>query len=218
MSVGQARAAVAVWVAVWAVPLVCGGDMLALWRGRGTAVGGKCVCGDGERLQQLVPQMPPAPVFGGERAGVRLIHDDQFRARAYELIPSPAGFDILRRDDNKRVQIEERLRHRRATFQPGGGGGQHKFGLNVKLVPQLALPLLGQRRRAKHRQALNFTAGKQLTRHQSGLNGLANTDIIRDQEPDGLDTQRHEQRDKLVRTRPDRYTTKGTKRGGTIPQ
>jgi len=71
----------------------------------------------------------------------------------------------------------------------------------VELVPQLALPLLGQRRRAKHRQALNFAAVKQLTRHQSGLNGLANTDIIRNQQAHRVQFEGHQQRHQLIGAR-----------------
>jgi hypothetical protein len=49
-----------------------------------------------------------------------------------------------------------------AALEAGGGAGEHELGVEVELLGELALPLLGQVRRAEHGEALGFAAVEQL--------------------------------------------------------
>ena len=61
---------------------------------------------------------------------------------------------------------------------------------------------------------LNFAPVQQLTRNQTGFNGLADAHIISDQQADGIEPERQQQRHKLVRARLNGDARKGTKRPG----
>ena len=60
---------------------------------------------------------------------------------------------------------------------------QQKLRVDAELVPELALPLRGQLRRAQHRQPLRVAGGQQLGGDQSRLDRLADTDAVGDQQP-----------------------------------
>ncbi|OQA17879.1 MAG: hypothetical protein BWY63_02230 [Chloroflexi bacterium ADurb.Bin360] len=89
------------------------------------------------------------------------------------------------------MQIEERLPYRRPTFQPGGSACQHQFRLDVEFLGQLALPLFGQMRRTEHRQPLHLAAIQQLAGDQPRLDGLADADVVGDEQAHGIEAQRH---------------------------
>ena len=65
-------------------------------------------------------------------------------------------------------------------------------------VGQLPLPLLGQRRAAQHGQPGRVALVEQLGGDQAGLDGLADADVVGDQQPDRVLPQRHQQRHELV--------------------
>jgi len=131
-------------------------------------------------LDQFVTQV--AALLLSEGAGVCFIHDHQFGAGAFEIVTFALGLDKLGRNDREGIEIKDGLiQTAQSAFQARGSGGQHQFGIDMELVAQLRLPLLGQLRRAKHRQAFDFAAVEQLARHQSGFDGFPDADIVRDQ-------------------------------------
>ena len=66
---------------------------------------------------------------------------------------------------------------------------------------KFAGPLLDEMGRAQDREAIRLAAVDQLAQDQSGLDRLADADIVGDQQPHDRKAQRHEQRHKLVGTR-----------------
>ena len=84
------------------------------------------------------------------------------------------------------------------ALEAGDGAGQDQLGVDVELVAQLGLPLLGEVRRAEHGQASRLAAVEQLAGDQAGFDGLADADVVGDQEPNRVELQRHQQRDELV--------------------
>ena len=70
--------------------------------------------------------------------------------------------------------------------------------MDAELAGQLLLPLLGERGAAQHGQAARVALLQQLGRDQAGLDGLADADVVGDQQPDRVLPQRHQQRDELV--------------------
>jgi hypothetical protein len=87
----------------------------------------------------------------------------------------------------------------------------------MKLVPQLGLPLIHQVWRTNHGKAGRLTPVAKFTRDERGFNGLADTNIVGDEQPDGILAQGHQERDQLIGTRLDGDTGKATERAGGSP-
>ena len=159
-----------------------------------------------ERLEQLVA-LVAATRGRAERERVRLVDDHQLGTGAHEVLAAAVGLDEVRGDDDVRVLFEERAADRQAALEPLRGRGQDEFGVEVELRPQLVLPLLGEVRRAEHGEPLRVAAVQQLASDQCGLDGLADADVVGDQQPDGIELERHQQRHELVGARLDRDAT-----------
>ena len=65
------------------------------------------------------------------------------------------------------------------------------------------LPLLGKMRRAEHGQPPDLAAIQQFAGDDRRLDGLADADVVGDQEPHGVELERHHQRHELVGPRLD---------------
>ena len=79
------------------------------------------------------------------------------------------------------------------------GGRQHQLGVDVELVAQLAPATARPVRAGRARPGrLALALGEQLGGDQAGLDGLADADVVGDQQPDGVLPQRHQQRHELV--------------------
>ena len=158
----------------------------------------------GQVAQQLVALVArPLAAAGAGDAVVRLVDDDQLGAAEQELVAAPVGLDEVGGDDDVGVAVEQRLVEHQAAFEALDGAGEDERGVDAELVAQLALPLLGERRGAQHGQPLHGALGEQLGGDQSGLDGLADADVVGDEQPDDVLAQRHEQRDVLVAARAD---------------
>ena len=112
---------------------------------------------------------------------MRLVHDHELRAGAHEIVAPPVGLDVIERDDEGGVVIEERLVDRQPAFQPGDGAGAHDLGGDVELARQLGLPLVAEVRRAEDGQAADLAAIEEFAGDQRRLHGLADPHVIRDQ-------------------------------------
>ena len=64
---------------------------------------------------------------------------------------------------------------------------QDELGVEVELVAQLGLPLLGEVRRAEHGEPLDLAAVEQLAGDQQRLDRLADADVVGDQEADRVE-------------------------------
>ena len=111
---------------------------------------------------------------------------------------SAGALDEVGGHDDVAEPVEQGLALQQPAFQPADRAGQHQLGVDAELRGQLPLPLLGQRRAAQHRQAGRVALLQQLGGDQAGLDGLADADVVGDQQPDRVLPQRHQQRDELV--------------------
>ena len=102
----------------------------------------------GQQRVALLTRAAAARARPGE--AVRLVDDDELRAGADELGAAAVGLDVLGRDDDERVGVEQRLADAEPALQAARGRGEDDLGVDVELLAQLALPLLGQVRRAEH--------------------------------------------------------------------
>jgi hypothetical protein len=76
------------------------------------------------------------------------------------------------------------------------GGDGH--GADVEARLELAHPLLHEVRRAQHGERLDVAAVEQLAGDERGLDGLADADVVGDEQAHGIELERHQQRDELV--------------------
>src|SRR5439155_12459711 len=84
-----------------------------------------------------------APATVGVGAAMRLIHDHEPWAGTQELVPPAFRLDEVCGDDEIGIAVEDRLPHAEPPFQPGGSAGEDGFGLDVELLGELGLPLVG---------------------------------------------------------------------------
>ena len=152
----------------------------------------------GQAGDQLVAEHPGPAAGAVGHAGVRFVDDQQVRAAMPELFPQPGALDEVGGHDDVAEPVEQGLALQQPAFQPADRAGQHQLGVDAELRGQLPLPLLGQRRAAQHRQAGRVALLQQLGGGQAGLDGLADADVVGDQQPDRVLPQRHQQRDELV--------------------
>jgi len=134
-------------------------------------------------------------------ARVGFVDDDQVGTGAQKLVASPVGLDEVGRHDREREPFEDGLTADALAFQAADRARQHQFGLQAELGAQLAGPLLGQRRAAQHRKPAGVPDSQQFDCDEGRLDGLADADVIGDQQADGILPQGHQKGHELVGAR-----------------
>ena len=169
----------------------------------------------GQPAEQLVPLMP-APA--GRDAGVRLVDDHEVGARLQKVVAPLPGLDVVETDDGVRMHREDAHAGRNAPFEtpraPGGDG----CGADVEANVELRDPLVHQMRGAEDDCALDVAAVEQLARDEQGLDGLADPDVVGDEQAHRVELERHEQRHELVGARLHRDLSEAPKRPRAPPQ
>ena len=127
-----------------------------------------------------------------------LVHDDQLGALQGEVLGTARGLDEVGRDHGVGVTLEDRHPKRQVALQTLDGAGQHQLGIDVEFLGKLALPLLRKMRRAQHGEALEFTPIQHFACDKRGFHGLADADVVCNQEPDGIQLERHHQWHQLI--------------------
>ena len=134
-------------------------------------------------------------------AGVCFIDDNKIRTGPGEPIPTFLGFDVVKADHRERIGIEKGLRQWEVALQtcrsPGGDGN----GIDPEAILQFCDPLVHEVRRAENRKRIDFSAIHQFAEDQTGFDGLADADVVGNQQPRDLKPKGHEKRDQLVRPR-----------------
>ena len=148
-----------------------------------------------QALQQLEAQLL-AGTAG--RAGVGLVDDDAPGRDGQEVFAVALALDVVQAHHHHGVVVEQAHAMRKLAFQPAGAGGGERHGGHVEALLQLALPLLDQVRGAEHGHALDFAAVHQFAHDERGFDGLADADVVANQQAHGGQAQRHQQRHQLV--------------------
>ena len=141
---------------------------------------------------QAVPQVTAAAFVLVEGDGVGFVDDDQFGGGPHELVAPATGLDVVGGDHHEGIKVEKGLANGRVPLQPGDCGRKDQLCLDVELLGQLFLPLLGQVGRAKHGQAPHFTPVQELAGDQAGLNRLANAHVVGNQKAHRIELECHE--------------------------
>ena len=88
----------------------------------------------------------------------------------------------------------------------------------MELLAQLLLPLLGQVRRAEDHEPVGLAAVQQLAGDEAGLDGLADADVVGDQQAHRVQLEGHQQRDELVGARLDGDAAEGAEGAGAAAE
>ena len=145
-------------------------------------------------------------------AGVGFVDDDQVGAGPQEVVAVSVGLDEVHGHDRDRVRLEDGRADRKIALQSCGGRGEHQLGVQMELLVEFSLPLLRQVRGAEHRKSGGVSGGEQFLGDEPGFHGLADADVIRDEESHGVELERHEQWDELVGARLDGDVTETPER------
>ncbi len=149
----------------------------------------------GQLLEQRVTQMR---AVAGRRAGVGLVDDHQLGAGAGEFVAPLLAFDVVQADHGDGMLLEQAHADRQAALQTRGAGGGDRHRREVEAFGQFPDPLLDQVRRAEHGKALDLAAVEQLAGDQQRLDGLADADVVGDQQAHRVELERHQQRHQLI--------------------
>ena len=166
----------------------------------------------GELRQKFVPLMSGAASLGGRRASVGFVHDDEIRAGAQEVVAAAVGLDEVHRDDDKRMRVEDGLVGAQIFFETARRARKDQFDRDVEFGRELLLPLLGEVRRTQHAQPGDLATVEHFPRDQTSFDRLADAHVVRDEQPYGIEFERHEQRHELIRARLHREPPERTKR------
>ena len=152
----------------------------------------------GHAPQELVALLAAPADAPGEGAAVRLVHDHEFGAPHRKILGAAPCLDEVGGHHGERVPVEDGDAERQVALQALDGARQHELRLDMELLGKLALPLLGQVRRAQHGDAADLGAVEQLAGDEACLDGLADPDVVGDEHAHRVEPERHHQRHELV--------------------
>ena len=112
------------------------------------------------------------------------------------------------------MNLEQRLVRAQTPLQAGGRSSAHDLGVDAELLREFLLPLLAQVGRAYDCEPLDLSAIEEFPGDQPGLDGLADADIVGDEQPHRVELQRHEQRHELIGARFDIEVAEAPERPG----
>lgn len=94
--------------------------------------------------------------------------------------------------------MEDAVADGQVALQPRGAVGGDGHGAEVKARLELGGPLIDEVRRTQDGEAGDVAAIEELARDESGLDGLADANVVGDEQTHHVELERHQQRDELV--------------------
>ena len=165
-----------------------------------------------EESEALLPALVRAD------AGVRFIHHDERRTGAGEAFAPTIGLDVVEADHGVGIGLEQRLRGWEIALQASGGGSCDGNGIEIEFCFQLPGPLLDEMRRAEHREPIRLAAIDQLAQDEATFYGLADADIVGNEQAHRGEAKRHKKRHQLIGTRLKTQTGRRPERTRAAPQ
>jgi hypothetical protein len=132
--------------------------------------------------------------------GMRLLDDDELWAGSQELGATTIRLDVVERDHSEGIDIEYRLPLRQPAFEPTSSASPNNLALEPELRGEFLLPLIAEMRWAEDGNATDLASVKQFAGDEASFNRFADAHIVRDEQPNRLHLERHEERHKLIRT------------------
>ena len=137
----------------------------------------------------------------GADTGMSLIDNDEIRAMAGKDVTATFGLDVVETDDSKGMHGEDVAARRQPPLQLERGRGGDGHRLDAEMALQLFRPLFHQVWGAEHGKGIHLAAIHEFAQDEAGLDGLADADIIGDEQAQAGLSQGHEQRYQLVGAR-----------------
>jgi hypothetical protein len=129
---------------------------------------------------------------------MRFIDDDQVRAVKQEQVLVAVALQEIDVGDLRRIVPVDALHLCLTPLKLIDRAGADHHGFHIELLGEFLLPLLARVRRAEHAEAPDPAAVVQLAGDEQRLDGLAHTDVVRNQQAHGVQSQGHQHRDELV--------------------
>jgi hypothetical protein len=173
----------------------------------------------GEPHEQLVPLLLEARGAGVRGRAVSFIRDDEFGRVLQELGAVRIALDVVDADHDVGEVAEDAVGGRgQPALEAAHRAGANDLGGEAKLVFDLLLPLVAEVRRAEDAGAGDLSAVEQFAGDEQRFDGLADADVVGDEHAHGVEPQRHQQRDELVRARADTDPSERAERAGGIAE
>src|ERR1017187_8054906 len=146
-----------------------------------------------------------------------LVNNHKLGTLEEKVLSASGRLDKVGGNNGEALSVEDRHAYRQVPLQALNSAAQDELSLNMKFLGQFPLPLLGQVRRAQHGQTADLAAIQQFAGDDRRFDGLADANVVGDQETHRIKLERHHQRHKLIRPWLDSDTTEAAKRasGGT---
>ncbi len=154
----------------------------------------------GKAAEQLVALVATRARRG---TGVRLVDDHELGAGAQEVGAAAVALDVVEADHGMRVRREDTFGGRQIAFEPAGARRGDADRADVEVRLQLAEPLINEVRRTENGSALDIATVEELARDERRLDGLADADVVGDQQAHRIELERHQERHELVGARLD---------------
>lgn len=172
----------------------------------------------GDVADELVALVLALVAVGGDGGAVGFVDDDEVRAVQQELLPVPVALEEIDAGDLDGIVLVDAVVAGPLALELVDGARADDDGVQVEFFAELLLPLLAEVGRAEDAEALDFSAVPELPGDEEGFDGLADADVVCDEEADGVEAQGHEKRDELVDARADGDAAEGAERGGSFAQ
>ena len=144
-----------------------------------------------------------------------VVDDDEIGGMPEEAIPVARGFDEVDADDEMGVMLEEAdAGAGKVALEPGKARRDDDGGIDAELVTELIFPLVAEVGGREDDEAAGAGAVEQLAGDKGRLDGLADADVVGDEQPYRIEPKRHEQRDVLIGAGGEGEVTERAKRRG----
>ena len=147
-----------------------------------------------------------------------LVDDHETRTYAQEFISPTVRFYVVEGNYRVGIDLEDGLVRPEVAFQARDRAGSHHFRFNAEFFRKLLLPLLAQVRRTDDGKPFDFPAVEKFPDDQAGFYGLADADVVRDQETYGVQPECQKQRRELIRSRDEVDVAETSERSRSRPQ
>src|SRR5882672_2867424 len=115
-----------------------------------------------------------------------LIDDHKVGARTEELSSAAFAFDVVQAHHGVRVCRKDAFTWWQGALETRGAGGSYCHWTKVKPSFELLHPLFDKMWRAQDDEALYIAAVQKLANYQRRFNGLADADVVGDEQAHGI--------------------------------
>ncbi|GBD19149.1 hypothetical protein HRbin27_01653 [bacterium HR27] len=148
---------------------------------------------------ELVAEVPRVALGGRRRDdAVCFVDDDQIGRLGEERLAVAGELEEVDRGDDDRVVAIDRATGRERALERRERGWADDDRLQVELLAELGRPLVSERWWAEDDEAADRATVPELAGDETGLDRLADADVVGDEEAHRVESQCHEERDELV--------------------